>query len=112
GVRTNSKQRAHAKSRLVNYSFLKVATIMNVKNIFLSILAIMLFTTCSEEKLTPVNVDDETIPPPVNQVKVKNLSGAVQLTYQIPQSSSLLYVEAECTMTADRITTTKASYYQ
>jgi len=85
---------------------------MNIKNIFLSILAIMLFTTCSEEKLTPVNVDDETIPPPVNQVKVKNLSGAVQLTYQIPQSSSLLYVEAECAMTADRITTTKASYYQ
>lgn len=81
-----------------------------IKSITLFFLLLSLTYSCHEEAAKPLNNDD-TVPPVVSQLEVKNLSGEVEISYQVPTGTSLLYVEAEVDMGSGRIVKTKSSYY-
>lgn len=56
---------------------------------------------------------DMTKPDPVTNVKVKNLNGAAIITYTLPKTSNLLYVQADYTINEAKGLTrqSKSSYY-
>jgi hypothetical protein len=54
---------------------------------------------------------DKTKPGVVTDIKVKNLNGAAYITYTLPNSSNLLYVQAQYNINGKTIRQTKSSYY-
>lgn len=82
-----------------------------IQSIFLSVLSVCLYTSCSEEVLKPIDDSQAAAPEKVFNVQVENLSGEVKISYSVPKGPSLLYVEAECEMAEGRISRTKSSYY-
>lgn len=66
-----------------------------MKNIILSILAVICFlTSCKEENLLqPYGEDDGKVPAPVSNVRVHNIPGGAILKYDLPKDPNLLYVK-------------------
>jgi len=60
---------------------------------FIALMIISMYG-CSEEKIGP-NVQDNTPPKPLTHITAENMSGAVRITYQLPDDPDLLYVAAE-----------------
>lgn len=58
----------------------------------------MLCCSCSEENHRIPLSDDLTIPEQISNIHVKALPGAVQLTYDLPNSLNLSYIKAECSI--------------
>lgn len=54
---------------------------------------------------------DKTKPGVVTNVKVQNLNGAANITYDLPNSSNLLYVLAQYNINNKTVRQTKSSYY-
>lgn len=65
---------------------------------------------CEEDVHNPINTDD-IIPSVVKDVSVENLSGAVTISYNIPDVTGLLYVKAVCEIKPGVTREVKASYY-
>src|SRR5246127_5316207 len=78
----------------------------------LSGLLILLLGSCKKNEgfNGPVS-NDKTKPGIVTDVKVKNLNGAAYITYTLPNSPNLLYVQAQYNINGKTIRQTKASYY-
>jgi hypothetical protein len=78
-----------------------------------TILAAGLFLTgCDElERGTPVSEDD-SIPAPVSNVQIENIPGGAVISYVLPDSENLLYVEAEYSIREGVKHTIKSSYYK
>ncbi len=72
--------------------------------------ATIVLVACKEEFIGQYPIDN--IPPqPVSNVKVENLNGAVEITYDLPDETDLLYVKAEYTIGTGELRTTKTSAY-
>ena len=56
--------------------------------------SMILFSTCQEEKIHPLEKSD-WVPDPVTSVVVKNLNGAAEISYDFTKHPDLLYVMAE-----------------
>lgn len=54
---------------------------------------------------------DKTKPGTVSNVKVSNVSGGAYITYQLPQSKNILYVQAQYNINDKASRQTKSSYY-
>ncbi|GEP97593.1 DUF5000 domain-containing lipoprotein [Chitinophaga cymbidii] len=54
---------------------------------------------------------DKTKPDPVTNVQVKNEAGAAIITYNLPRSENILYVQAEYMINGQTSRQTKSSYY-
>ncbi|MDB5123204.1 MAG: hypothetical protein JWP94_1333 [Mucilaginibacter sp.] len=78
----------------------------------LPLLLIILLGSCAKNEgfNTPAS-GDQTKPGVITGVKVKNLNGAAYITYNLPNSSNLLYVLAQYDINGKKIRQTKASYY-
>jgi hypothetical protein len=79
------------------------------KALMLSGICLLLFLGCSKDQLKPVN-DDGSVPLPVTNVKVENLSGGASITYNLPAGGKALYVLAEWEQQG-KVMTAQASYY-
>lgn len=55
---------------------------------------LFLFTACKENQIGPMDKSDDTPPGSVTDVTVENLPGAAVVSYDLPEDSDLLYVEA------------------
>jgi len=65
-----------------------------LKYIYIAFLAIALIaSSCEEDKHGPLN-GDAPAPGPVRDVQVKNISGAAEISYKIPDDEGLSYVKA------------------
>lgn len=79
------------------------------KYLFITIL--LIFTACKDyDKWVPVSKDD-TAPPPVSNVQVKNLPGGATISYALPKSENLLYVLASYDKGDSANIEKKSSYY-
>lgn len=72
----------------------------------------LFFAGCDElERGTPVSEND-SVPTPVSHVQVENTPGGAVISYVLPNSESLLYVEAEYFIREGVRHTVKSSYYK
>lgn len=72
---------------------------------------LLIFTGCKDyDRWVPVSKDD-TAPPPVSNIKVKNIAGGATITYALPKSKSLLYVKAVYSKKDSANLEKKSSYY-
>ncbi|MCU7549793.1 DUF5000 domain-containing lipoprotein [Chitinophagaceae bacterium LB-8] len=77
-----------------------------------SLLFAALFTACTKgSNYNEVVSKDKTVPPAVSNVRVENLAGAAQLTYDLPKSDNILYVKADYFIRDGVKRQTTASYY-
>jgi hypothetical protein len=78
----------------------------------LPLMLIILLGSCKRNDgfNTPVS-GDQTKPGVITGVKVKNLNGAAYITYNLPNSTNLLYVMAQYNINGKTVRQTKASYY-
>lgn len=82
--------------------------------LFLSSLLLLLCSACSKVGQGNEAVSkDITKPDPISNVQVKNLNGAAIITYTLPQSTNLLYVQADYVINESKglIRQSKSSYY-
>lgn len=82
----------------------------------LQIVAMMLSTcllySCKETEDFNITVsEDMTKPGQLTGVKVENLAGAAVISYNLPNSKNLLYVQAEYRINSRTVRQSKASYY-
>ena len=77
-----------------------------------SVLLVLLLGSCKKNEgfNGPVSTD-KTKPGIVTNIKVKNLNGAAYITYTLPNSPNLLYVQAEYNINGKTVRQTKSSYY-
>jgi hypothetical protein len=85
------------------------------KAAYLPILAIALATSQFSCKKTDgyntIVSTDKTRPGPVSNVKVVNFSGGATITYALPDSKNILYVQATYKINDKASRQTKSSYY-
>ena len=79
--------------------------------LFYTLTALLLFSCQKLERSTPVSGEDAA-PGAISNVKVENIPGGATLTYQLPDSKSLLYVLAEYSIREGVTLTKKVSYYE
>ncbi|HMR19939.1 MAG TPA: DUF4959 domain-containing protein, partial [Sphingobacterium sp.] len=72
-------------------------------------MTLLVFSRCSEERLSPLN-DDNHVPPPVSNVAVENIPGGATISYNLPAGGKSLYVLAEWEQHG-KVMTAQASYY-
>ena len=82
----------------------------------LQLVAVLLLTcllhACKETEDFNITVsEDMTKPGQLTGVKVENLAGAAVISYNLPNSKNLLYVQAEYRINARTVRQSKASYY-
>lgn len=82
----------------------------------LQVFAIVILTcslySCKEsDGFNDVVSQDKTKPGAITGVKVENLAGAAVISYQLPNSPNLLYVQAEYKINSRVTRQTKSSYY-
>ncbi|MBB4037628.1 hypothetical protein GGR21_003548 [Dysgonomonas hofstadii] len=68
-----------------------------MKNILFIITSLLVLISCSEDVHGPLS-GDKSVPPPVFNVSVENLSGAAKITYSLPVNDNLLYIKAVYTI--------------
>lgn len=79
---------------------------------FALILLIAIQYSCKKsEGYNTIVSTDKTKPGPVTNVKVTNLNGEAIITYDLPESSNILYVQAEYKINDTASRQTKSSYY-
>ena len=84
---------------------------MNALNYIVGFFVLMIaFGGCTEESVAPINQDSAT-PDPVYNVQPEGLPGAVRISYALPETGGLLYVEAEVTMKNGEKKQVRSSYY-
>jgi hypothetical protein len=83
-----------------------------IKKLLITITAIITIMACGKQMAKEPISDDPTIPAMVSNVKVENRSGKAKLMYTVPYDQTLLYVQAEYTLTSGEPATKKASYYE
>ncbi|MGE8379649.1 MAG: DUF4959 domain-containing protein, partial [Sphingobacterium sp.] len=66
---------------------------------------------CKQDEIGPIQ-NDGIAPGPVSNVKVKNLNGAAEITYEIPKDPDLLYVKAAYTAPNGEVRETKISKHK
>lgn len=76
----------------------------------LLLIALLLHTACDEQHIGQYPIDN-IAPQKVFNVKVENLQGAVNIIYDLPDESDLLYVKAEYRLGNGEIRTVKTSVY-
>jgi len=76
------------------------------------VMVVMLLGSCKKNNgyNEPVS-NDKTKPGVVTNIKVKNLNGAAYITYTLPNSDNLLYVQAQYNINGKTVRQTKSSYY-
>ena len=67
------------------------------KNIILSLFVLSIFLSCEEDSIRPLVDGDSIGPGTIENVVVENINGGANLTYNLPDNSDLLYVEAQFT---------------
>jgi len=86
----------------------------NIKQLLpvIALLLVMIAGSCKRNDgfNTPVS-NDKTKPGVITNVQVKNLNGAAYITYTLPNSPNLLYVQAQYNINGKTMRQTKASYY-
>jgi hypothetical protein len=83
---------------------------MNNKRLLLINLVLLFLVACSPDATGPLTADD-TIPGPVKNTQVKNISGGAQISYVLPESTNLLYVKAVFDLNGVK-TEVKSSFYK
>lgn len=68
-----------------------------MKSIFNIILMLLILASCDDQVMSPID-NDHTVPEPVKNVQVKNLAGAAEISYTLPEDRNLLYVKAVYTV--------------
>ncbi len=82
-----------------------------IAKVYLWLIVLVLFVSCTElERGIPVK-DDETPPPPITNISVTNIPGGAEIDYQLPESDNLLYVMAEYSLDGENVLTKKSSFY-
>lgn len=66
---------------------------------------------CKQDEIGPVQ-NDGIAPGPVNNISVKNLNGAAEITYELPKDADLLYVKAAYTAPDGEVRETKVSKHK
>lgn len=80
--------------------------------LFAALLLAFSFTSCKEsEGFNDVVSSDMTKPDILTGVTVQNLAGAAIISYKLPHSENLLYVQAEYRINSRTIRQSKSSYY-
>src|SRR5688572_18843467 len=80
------------------------------KRLLLVNLIVLFLVACSPDATGPLT-DDNTIPGPVKNAQVKNISGGAEISYVLPESTNLLYVKAVYDLKGVK-TEVKASFYK
>ncbi|UII21460.1 DUF5000 domain-containing lipoprotein [Fulvivirga ligni] len=85
----------------------------HIKNIGLAVFMIaIVMIACDESEERGIPFDDGSVPGPVSEPLVENIPGGATITYSLPDSENVLYVEAEYSRKGDGETATqKSSYY-
>jgi hypothetical protein len=66
----------------------------NIKTLNLPLaFCILVLIGCKEEKVGPLP-SSESIPPPVSNINVENMSGGAKITYTVPSDPNMLYIKA------------------
>ncbi|TJZ62935.1 DUF5126 domain-containing protein [Sphingobacterium olei] len=73
-------------------------------------IALTLLSGCGEETLHILD-SSETVPPPLEHATIERLPGALAISYTIPPSDNLLYVEAEVIKSNGEVLRVRSSYY-
>ena len=76
----------------------------------LALLLIIFAVACKPDTVAPLS-DDGTVPGPIKNPQVKNLAGAAQITYELPDNSNLLYVKAVYDLKGTQMVV-KSSFYK
>jgi hypothetical protein len=88
----------------------------NIKTQINLLLMMMLFsgiTACKKNNgFNTIVSDDKTKPGVVSNIKVDNFNGGANITYDLPNSSNILYVLAQYKISDNISRETKSSYYQ
>ncbi|WP_210420693.1 DUF5000 domain-containing lipoprotein [Chitinophaga sp. XS-30] len=74
-------------------------------------LAVMTFSCSKVNDYKDVVSQDKTKPDPVSNVKVQNEAGAAIITYDLPESDNILYVQANYMINDQASRQTKSSFY-
>lgn len=87
-----------------------------MKNIWNLVCCVMVVaavhTSCNKtDDYNTVVSTDKTKPGPVTNVQVSNFSGGAYITYTLPNSANILYVQADYNINAKTSRQTKSSYY-
>lgn len=78
----------------------------------IAVMLIMFMGSCKRNDGYNIPVsNDKTKPGVVTNIQVKNLNGAAYITYTLPNSPNLLYVQAQYNINGKTVRQTKASYY-
>lgn len=77
---------------------------------YLTILLVILVSCQETERSVPIPGDD-TAPPQVGNIQVKNIPGGATITYALPKNGDLLYVLAEYSIHKGDVLEKKSSYY-
>lgn len=82
------------------------------KNIlFTTITGLSLLAGCQEAKIIGPVSNDKTIPGKISDVTVENISGGAKISYTLPKSEDLFYVEADYEIRPGVKEQAKSSYY-
>lgn len=83
-----------------------------MKHLLFPAFILFLLVACEEggRYVQPVS-DDTSKPGPVTKIEVHNFNGGAHITYTLPNSENLLYVQAEYAINDTRTRQTKSSYY-
>jgi hypothetical protein len=76
----------------------------------LSLLLLIMAAACKPDTIGPLS-DDGTIPAPVKNAQVKNISGGAEISYTLPDNANLLYVKAVFDLKGVK-TEVKSSFYK
>ncbi|HEX6431881.1 MAG TPA: DUF4959 domain-containing protein [Niastella sp.] len=74
-------------------------------------MAVVLFSCSKVSDYKDVASDDKTKPGPVTNVQVKNEAGSAIITYDLPNSENILYVQASYMINDKASRQTKSSFY-
>lgn len=88
---------------------------MNIKKHLLPCLIILItgITACKKNNgFNAVISDDQTKPMPVTNIKIDNFNGGANITYDLPNSTNILYVLAKYKINDNAAREAKSSYYQ
>jgi hypothetical protein len=72
-----------------------------MKTAFYAALFILAFAGCRKEGNKPID-KDMSVPKPVTDISVTNISGGAQISYALPDNKNLLYVKAEYSVRGEK----------